>query len=241
MVSTLASDGDAPSADAARVGSALVGSIGLAGQEREPELAHLHLVPVLQRLLRLDPPPVDVRAVEAAQVAEAQAVAFADDHRVLAGDRHVVEEDVALGRPPDGDAIADQGEELTLQDPAGAHGEVRPLDARRGPAGRLELVSVQVERPGRLAGLALDDQQGAAALAEPMGLALVEPALGAVHERLGTSGLGIVASVTDADLRITDGTLNPHVRVEAGAPRSGRSSRTWPGSHRRRSRTGRRP
>ena len=50
---------------------------------------------------RLDALPVDVRAVEAPEVADREVVALALDLGVAARDRHVVEEDLALGRAPD--------------------------------------------------------------------------------------------------------------------------------------------
>ena len=49
----------------------------------------------------LDPAPVHVGPVERAQVVEVELVAAADDQRVVARDRDVVEEDVGVGPAAD--------------------------------------------------------------------------------------------------------------------------------------------
>src|SRR6478609_11946451 len=67
----------------------------LAGQEQQPELADLHLVPPGQLGL-LDPLPVYVRAVEAAHIADGEPGAVPVELGVPAGGGHVVEEDVAV-------------------------------------------------------------------------------------------------------------------------------------------------
>src|SRR4051812_17108152 len=67
-------------------------------QEGELVLADLQLVRVLEAV-RLDPPAVDVGAVERAQVVEVEVAAAAHEQRVVARDRHVVEEDVGVGPP----------------------------------------------------------------------------------------------------------------------------------------------
>src|SRR5690242_4288802 len=67
----------------------------LAGQEQQPELADLHLVPAGQLGL-LDPLPVYVRAVEAAHITDGEPGAVPVELGVAAGDGHVVEEDIAV-------------------------------------------------------------------------------------------------------------------------------------------------
>src|SRR5271170_7815732 len=67
----------------------------LAGQEQQPELADLDLVPPGQLRL-LDALPVDVGAVEAADVPDGEESALAEELRVPPRDRHVIEEDVAV-------------------------------------------------------------------------------------------------------------------------------------------------
>src|SRR3954470_14902549 len=69
--------------------------------EDEPELPDLYLVAAGERR-RLDPLPVDVGAVEAADVAHGEGAALAVELGVPAGDRHVVEEDVAVRMPTAG-------------------------------------------------------------------------------------------------------------------------------------------
>src|SRR5579859_3672469 len=66
-------------------------------------LADLELVAVPQ-VVGVDPLPVDVGAVERAAVVEVVFAAAADEDRVVAGNGHVVEEDVGVGPAPDGDA-----------------------------------------------------------------------------------------------------------------------------------------
>src|SRR3954468_3382404 len=56
-------------------------------------LADLQLVAVGE-LVRLDPPPVDVGAVQRARVVQEPVARPADEHRVIARDRHVVEKDL---------------------------------------------------------------------------------------------------------------------------------------------------
>src|ERR1700722_4757370 len=85
-------------APAARIGRGRVGAEVLAGEEQQPELADLDLVPSGQLGL-LDALPVDVGAVEAAYVADVEESALALEFRVPPGDRHVVEEDVTFGVP----------------------------------------------------------------------------------------------------------------------------------------------
>src|SRR5262245_48823035 len=69
--------------------------VGPAGIEREPELADLDLVSVVKRRL-LDAFPVDVGAVEAADIANQERVLRGTaEIRVLVGDVHVVQDGVS--------------------------------------------------------------------------------------------------------------------------------------------------
>src|SRR3954470_3292177 len=70
-----------------------------AGVEHQPELADLHLVAGLQGSF-VDPLAVDVGAVERADVTDQETVALTAEARVLARDRDVVQEDVAVGVAP---------------------------------------------------------------------------------------------------------------------------------------------
>src|SRR5215217_1034081 len=60
-------------------------------------LADLQLVAVLQPV-RVDPPPVDVRAVQRAGVVEEPPAGAPHEHGVVARDRDVVEEDLGVRR-----------------------------------------------------------------------------------------------------------------------------------------------
>src|ERR687885_812868 len=70
------------------------------GVEREPELADLHLGAVGEER-RLDADAVEERAVQAAEVLHLERRPVAEELRVPAGDRDVVEEDVRARVPPD--------------------------------------------------------------------------------------------------------------------------------------------
>src|SRR4051812_3603833 len=71
------------------------------GEIGQPELADLHLVTAGQGG-DVDRLAVDVGAVEAAHVVHGEAAALAVELHVRAADRHVVEEDVAVGVPTGG-------------------------------------------------------------------------------------------------------------------------------------------
>src|SRR6201999_3025093 len=70
------------------------------GYVRELELADLQLVAVLEPV-RLDAVAVDVAAVQRAEVVEVVVAGATDEQRVVARDRHVVEEDVRVRAPAD--------------------------------------------------------------------------------------------------------------------------------------------
>src|SRR2546421_3160303 len=74
-------------------------------------LADLDLVAVLEAA-RVHALAVDVGAVERAEVVEVVVGAAAHDHGVIAGHGHVVEEDVGLPAPADGEALALEREGL---------------------------------------------------------------------------------------------------------------------------------
>ena len=81
-------------------------------QVAELVLADLDLVAVGEPV-GLDPAPVDVGAVERAEVVDVEAVAAADEQRVVAGDGDVVEEDAGVGAAADADPVVVDGEALT--------------------------------------------------------------------------------------------------------------------------------
>ena len=68
-------------------------SLGVCPVEGQPELADLDFVAGLKDV-GVDPLPVDVRAVERTGVPDEEGSALADELRVLARNRGVVEEDV---------------------------------------------------------------------------------------------------------------------------------------------------
>src|ERR1019366_8221854 len=74
------------------------------GIEHEPELADLDLVAGLEDGL-VDPLPVDVGAVQGADVVNQEGITLAPESRVLARYRDVVEEDVAVGVTPRADLV----------------------------------------------------------------------------------------------------------------------------------------
>src|SRR3954447_22057561 len=98
----------------------------IAGEVDETELADLHLV-AAGELHRLDPLAVEIGAVEAADVADGEAVGLAVELRVPARDGDVVEEDVALRVP------ARSGDVLVEKEPAAGVGTA--LDDQQGGAG----------------------------------------------------------------------------------------------------------
>src|SRR5437763_7030897 len=97
------------SAAAVRGRSPRVRADVLTGQEQQPELADLHLVPAGQ-LGFLDPLPVHVRAVEAAHIADSEPGAVPVELGVPAGDGHVVEEDIAVRVTARGGQVAVEAE-----------------------------------------------------------------------------------------------------------------------------------
>src|SRR5919202_2221268 len=166
--------GRLPSAAGSAEGSLRVGSAtSLARQVGELVLADLELVAVLEAV-RVDPAAAHVGAVERARVVEIPLAGAAHEHRVVARDRDVVEEDLRLRGAPDGQALAAQRERLADAPAAGADDERAAL---RGHV-------AHVDRP-QLAGLLVDDVGGRR---DVVARRLVRPlegaALGAVVRRL---------------------------------------------------------
>src|SRR6478735_8620376 len=74
-------------------------------------LADLQLVAVLE-LVRLDPPPVDVGPVQGAGIIQEPLTGTPYEHRVIARDGHVVEEDPGVGGAADHQPLALERERL---------------------------------------------------------------------------------------------------------------------------------
>src|SRR5664280_1512075 len=110
----------------AAVGLTRGGLLGGTGIEHQPELADLHFVASLQIGL-VDPLPVDVRAVQRADVTHQEDVTLMAEGRMLARDRDVVEEDVTVGVTPRGDLVRVEQETCT--------GVWPPEDHQQGGAG----------------------------------------------------------------------------------------------------------
>src|SRR5262249_35514566 len=128
-----------------------------ADQAHEPELANLHLVAPGQRR-GVDPLPVDVGAVQAAHVMHAEGSGLPPELRVPAGDRHVVQEDVAVRVPAGGGDILVPPEPAAGVWDAPDHPE-RPT--RRQRVDRAELtLDVQLRLLGRLFQAADVDHRG---------------------------------------------------------------------------------
>ena len=79
------------------------------GEESQPELAHLDLVPVAE-VCFLDPLPVHVGTVQAAYVPYGEAARVPVELGVPPGHRHIVKEDIAARMAPDRGQVAVQQE-----------------------------------------------------------------------------------------------------------------------------------
>jgi len=101
-----------------RVGCSETGIRSLALQVAELVLADLDLVAVGEPV-GLDPAAVDVGPVERAEVVDVEAVAAADQQRVVAGDGDVVEEYAGVGAAADADPVFTDAEALAGASPAG--------------------------------------------------------------------------------------------------------------------------
>src|SRR5262249_9164823 len=89
-------------------------------------LADLDLVAVLE-LMGLDAAPVDVRSVQGTKVVDVEPVATPHDQRVVAGNRHIVEENRCIRRPPDADPLALNREALARPPSLARSGGPGPL------------------------------------------------------------------------------------------------------------------
>ena len=98
-------DGQGGTADLQAAGSGRRAGLLSADQRSagvdEVEIADRHHVALVQRR-RVDPDPVDERAVDGACVLDLHSAARRDDHRVMAGGQHVGDHDVVVGGTPDG-------------------------------------------------------------------------------------------------------------------------------------------
>src|SRR5208282_5810935 len=138
----------------------------LAGQEQQPELANLHLVPAGQLGL-LDPLPVHVGAVEAAHVADREPGAVPVELGMPSGDGHVVEEDVAVRMTPGGGQVAVEPEPAARVGTAHdqEQGTARRQRAERRRVGELLVAEIvlgpaQRYRRGGLAGTIREPRSG---------------------------------------------------------------------------------
>src|SRR5665648_1206171 len=113
----------------AAVGLTLGGLLGSTGIEHQSELADLDLVASLQSGL-IDPLPVDVGAVQGADVAHQEGTTLAVEGRMLARHRDVVKEDVTLGVTPGADLVRVEQESCTGVRPAKDHQQRRALTQR---------------------------------------------------------------------------------------------------------------
>src|SRR5215213_2053861 len=97
-------------------------------EEHQAVLPDLHLVGVLEDD-GVDAVAVDVGAVEAARVGDGEGVVLAGERRVAARDRHVVEEDLAVGMAAGGDDVLVEQEAAARPGPA-------LYDQERGTSGQ---------------------------------------------------------------------------------------------------------
>src|SRR4051812_34514918 len=107
-------------------GSSMSAITGLTLEERELVLADLQLVAVLEAV-RLDAAAIDVGAVERPEVVEVEVAAAPHEQRVVARDRHVVEEDVGVRPAADGQPVAVEREALADAPAARADDEDRAV------------------------------------------------------------------------------------------------------------------
>src|SRR5215218_6824775 len=136
----------APSSGSAPSGSLVTATS--AGEEGQLELPDLQLVAVLEAL-RVHPLAVHVGAVERARVVEQPVAGAAHERRVLARDRHVVEEDVGLGRAPDRHPLASERERLPDPATAGADDQRAALGGDVADVDGLELARLVVDHVRR--------------------------------------------------------------------------------------------
>src|ERR1035437_8848485 len=105
------------------------GLLGGTGIKTQSELADLDLVTSLQYGL-VDPLPVDVRAVQRADVTDQEDITFAAEGRMPAGHRDVIEEDVTVGVTPRADLVRVEQESCTRVRTAKDHQQRRAMTQR---------------------------------------------------------------------------------------------------------------
>jgi hypothetical protein len=166
-----------------------------AGEEHQLELADLELV-AGDELAVLHPLPVQVGAVQGADVVDGEAVGAAADLGVAARDGDVVEEDVALGVAPGGHRLLVEQEAAAGVGPApdDQHGGVLAQLLDRGEDLfldlRFEVLGGQADRGGGV--VRGGDQRGPTVRAEVGPLRVLVTALRAEHAAL--PGLWLVVT-----------------------------------------------
>src|SRR4051794_37934184 len=157
--------------------------------ERQLVLADLQLVALLEPL-RLDAGAIHVGAVERAHVVQVPVLAAADQQRVVAGDRHVVEEDRGVRAPADAQALAVDREALADAPASGPDHERRAMRGDLPDLDRYELARIvdavgrRVRFGSRRGALGAAVEQRPATLAVVGSLAVEEAALGAVQRHV---------------------------------------------------------
>src|SRR5690242_3995900 len=151
-------------------------------QVAELVLADLDLVAVLE-LMGLDPPAIDIGAVQRSQVVDVEALVAADEQGVVARHSHVVQEDAGLRGAADRDPVAVEGEALPRPPPARADHQRRAVALDHLVDVDLVHLARLVDRVGHRRRLVLPfrtREVGAALLAVVGPLGVDEIALGAV-------------------------------------------------------------
>src|SRR3954453_2130473 len=174
-------------------GSSMSAITGLTLEERELVLADLQLVAVLEAV-RLDAAAIDVGAVERPEVVEVEVAAAPHEQRVVARDRHVVEEDVGVRPAADRQPVAVEREALADAPAARADDEYGAVLRGVVEVDRYQLAGLaDAVRRGRrvAAGLVLlrrgASKEVAAPLAVVRAVGVDEAAVGAV-QRHGAAG-----------------------------------------------------
>src|SRR5262245_17584054 len=159
-------------------------------EEGQLVLADLELVPVLERP-RLDPAPVQERPVQAPPVLDEELAVPTHDERVAAGDRDVVEEDVAVRRAADRRLLLVEKEVLSGAASSGT-------DDERGPLGldlvedrpRLVLALLRRVTHRRVRATLVADEERSAFRAVVRRLGVLEAALGTIDVTQALSSEG---------------------------------------------------
>src|SRR3954452_16986311 len=147
-----------PSPRGGRLSHGSAAWLALAGEVDQAVLADLHLVAALQRHL-VDPVPVDVGAVETPYVGDGEPLRRTAELGVPAGDRHVVEEDLAVRVTPRRNHVGVE-EEPAAGARAALHDQQCAAHRERVHRGRVGLVQPVVTVVGFLRGGAERDRRG---------------------------------------------------------------------------------